>query len=151
MAAIVISYTLFLTSQFDVIFTFANQLFGEFRWHNLHIILCAFSLLVLKCFTITHKLSALQIRRLEQSTAFNDKTERFITAKISGNVLKRGVEQIQCYVSAVHNCKYIRLRIKTVEWNTHLTLREVSSQLQKHQAAQMSRRISVEQRRLLLG
>ena len=34
---IVIGYTLFLTSQYDVIFTFANQCFGEVCWHNMHI------------------------------------------------------------------------------------------------------------------
>jgi len=36
---IVTGYTLFVTSQYDVIFTFANQRFGEVCWHNMHIIL----------------------------------------------------------------------------------------------------------------
>jgi len=38
------------------------------------------------------------------------KTDQFMTAKISGNALKQGVEYTQCYVSAVHNCKTTRLR-----------------------------------------
>jgi len=43
------------------------------------------------------------------------KTEQFITAKISGNALKQGVEHAQCYVSAVHSCKNTRLRECLVE------------------------------------
>jgi len=37
MVVIATGYALFLTSQYDVIFTFANQCFGEVCWHNLHI------------------------------------------------------------------------------------------------------------------
>jgi len=36
MVVIVSGYTLFVTSQYDVIFTFANQHFGEVCWHNVH-------------------------------------------------------------------------------------------------------------------
>jgi len=54
----------------------------------------------------------LQVRRLEQNTALNAKTEQFITAKICGNALKQGSRTNQCYVSAVHNCKNVRLRLK---------------------------------------
>jgi len=60
-------------------------------------------------------ISALQVRRLEESTALNAKTEQCITAKLSGNELNRGVEHTQCYVSAFHDCKNVRLRIETVE------------------------------------
>jgi len=42
----VTGYMLFVTSQYDVIFNFANQSFGEVCWHNMHIILHALSLLV---------------------------------------------------------------------------------------------------------
>jgi len=43
-------------------------------------------------------------------------TEQFITAKISGNALKQGsIERMQSYVSAVHNCKNVSLRIKGME------------------------------------
>jgi len=49
-------------------------------------------------------------------------TGRFITVRISGNALKQGggtsdsslVEHTQYYVRAGHNCKNIRLRIKTM-------------------------------------
>jgi len=34
---IVTRYTMFVTSQYDVILTFANQRFGEVCWHNVHI------------------------------------------------------------------------------------------------------------------
>ena len=37
LVVIVTGYTLFVTSQYDVIFTFANQLFGEVCWHNMNI------------------------------------------------------------------------------------------------------------------
>jgi len=37
MVVIVTGYTLFVTSQYDVILTFANQRFGEDCCHNLHI------------------------------------------------------------------------------------------------------------------
>jgi len=53
--------------------------------------------------------------RQQQNTALKANTEQFITAEISGNALKQGVEHTQCYGSAIHNCKNIRLRIKTVE------------------------------------
>ena len=37
-----------------------------------------------------HKfLSALQVRRPEQNTVLNARTEQFITAKVSGNALKQ--------------------------------------------------------------
>jgi len=39
MVVIVNGYMRFVTSQYHVIFTFANQCFGEFYWHILHIIL----------------------------------------------------------------------------------------------------------------
>jgi len=37
MVVIVIEYTLFVTSQHDVIFTFAHQRFSKVCWHNIHI------------------------------------------------------------------------------------------------------------------
>jgi len=37
MVVIVTRYTMFVTSQYDVILTFANQRFGEVSWHNVHI------------------------------------------------------------------------------------------------------------------
>jgi len=72
------------------------------------------------CHCHEHKLPALQVRRPEQNTTLNAKTEQFITVKMSGNALKQGSR-------------------------THSVLRQDSSQLQKHQAARMSRRIAVKQ------
>jgi len=62
------------------------------------------------CHCNEHKLSALQVRRPEQNTALNAKTEKFVTAKISGKALKQ-------------------------ESITHSVLRQCSSQLQKYKAA----------------
>jgi len=62
-------------------------------------------------------ISALQVRRLEQNTELNAKTEKFIIAKISGNALKQGNR-------------------------THSVLHQRSLQLQKYNAARMSRRQS---------
>jgi len=44
MVVICIWCTLFVTSQFDVVFTFPNQRFGEVCWHNMHILLHALPL-----------------------------------------------------------------------------------------------------------
>jgi len=44
MVVIYIWCVLFVTSQFDVIFMFPNQRFGEVCWHNMHILPYAFSL-----------------------------------------------------------------------------------------------------------
>jgi len=55
----------------------------------MHIILHALSLIVVQCATVVN-ISALQIRRPEQNTALNAKTEQFVTAKISGNAWKLG-------------------------------------------------------------
>ena len=37
MVVIVTRFTMFVTSQYDVIFTFVNQRFGEVCWHNVHV------------------------------------------------------------------------------------------------------------------
>jgi len=44
MMVICICCALFVTSQFDVIFTFPNQRFSEVCWHNVHILLHALPL-----------------------------------------------------------------------------------------------------------
>jgi len=49
---IVTGYTLFVTSQYDFIFTFANQSFGEVYSLNVHIILHALSLLVVALYNV---------------------------------------------------------------------------------------------------
>jgi len=89
---IVTGYTVFVTLWYDVVFTFANQRFGDVCWHNMHNILNALSLLVvLQCVTVMNlNYERSQGRKSEQNTALNAKTEQFITAKISGNALKQG-------------------------------------------------------------
>ena len=53
MVVIVAGYTLFVTSQYDIIFTCADQRFGEVCWHNMRIVLHALSLLVVgHCVTV---------------------------------------------------------------------------------------------------
>jgi len=53
MVVIVTAYTLFVTSQYDIIFTCATQRYGEVCWHIMHIILHALSLLVVvQCVTV---------------------------------------------------------------------------------------------------
>jgi len=50
----------------------------------------------------------LQVRRPEQNTALNAKTEQFITAKISGNALKQGSRTdsvLRQSSSQLQNCK----------------------------------------------
>ena len=111
MVVVATEYMLFVTSQYDVPFTFANQRFGEVGWHNMHIIPHALSLLVVvKCVTVMNMQSALQVKRPEQNTALNAKTEQFITAKLSRNTLKQGTR-------------------------IHSVLRQRSLQLQKYKAA----------------
>jgi len=56
----------------------------------MHVTLHILSLLiVIQCVTVIN-ITVLQVRRLEQNTALNAKTEQFITAKISGNALTQG-------------------------------------------------------------
>ena len=64
------------------------------------------------CVTVMN-ISVLQVRRPEQKTALNAKTEQFIPAKTSGNAFKQGSR-------------------------THSVLCQRSSQLQKYKAARMS-------------
>jgi len=53
MVVIVAGHTLFVASQRDVIFTFANQRFGEAYFHNMRIILHALPfLVVVQCVTV---------------------------------------------------------------------------------------------------
>ena len=100
LVVIATGHMLFVMSQYDVIFTFANQHFGRVFLHNMHTIKHALSLLVVHCVTD----SALQFRRPGQSIALHAKTEQFVYAKLSSHALKQ-VEHTQCYVSAVHNYK----------------------------------------------
>jgi len=54
MVVIVAGYTLSVTPQYDVIFTFANRSFGEGCSYNMHIILHALSCLLTRCCTVCH-------------------------------------------------------------------------------------------------
>jgi len=96
----------------DIIFTFGVGLanFADtacilFYLHTLA------SPVIVQCVTVIHiNWSALQVRRPEQNTAPNAKTEQFVAAKVSGNALKQ------------------RSR-------THSVLRQSSSQLQNYKAS----------------
>jgi len=111
---IVTVYTLFVTSQYDLIFTFGNQRSGEVCCQKIRIILHAPSfLVVVQCVTVMNIIYPLQVRRPEQNTALNAKTEKFITAKISGNTLKQGSR-------------------------AHSVLRHGSSQLQKYKSSHLN-------------
>jgi len=81
----------FVTSQFDVIFMFPNQRFGEVCWHNRHILLHVLPYFMCHC--TVYKLSAFQVR-LSEENKLNATTQQFITAKISGIALNRGVKHI---------------------------------------------------------
>jgi len=87
MVVICIWYALFVTSQFDVIFTFPSQQFGKICWHNRHILLHGLCLFYVSL--DWYKLSALQVRTSEENK-LSATTHQFITAKISGCVLKQG-------------------------------------------------------------
>ena len=68
------------------------------------------------CLCNEHKLSALQVWRPEENAALNATADRAVhNSKIIRQSVKTGIEHTQCYVSVVHKCKNIRLRIKTVE------------------------------------
>jgi len=82
-----IGYTLFMTSQYDVIL-----MFGEVCWHSVHNILHALSLLVIVaygCHCKAHKL----ISALSEKTGAKHST--------------------QPWDRAVQNCKNIQQRVKT--------------------------------------
>ena len=112
-----------MASQFDVIFMFPNQRFGEACWHNMHII--PHTLPYFMCHCTEYKLSELQVR-ISEENKLNATTQQFITAKISGCALKTGSK-------------------------THSSLRPSNLQLQ-NQAALMSCRIrAVEHRKCAAG
>jgi len=116
---------------------FWQILLTQYAYYSIHIPL----LVVEQCVTViktNYCISALQVRRPEQSTALNAKTEQFITAKIPGNALKQesrthlmlrssqlqkykaahkksGVKHTQHSDKAVHNCKNVRMRECLVE------------------------------------
>jgi len=87
MMAISIWCALFVTSQFDVIFVFPNNVLGRFVD-----IICIF-LYTHSPYFMYHctenKLSMLQARISEETTIIAT-TQQFITAKISGCPLKQG-------------------------------------------------------------
>jgi len=87
MVVVCIWCALFVTSQFDFIFMFRNQRFGEVCWHNRHIRLHALPYFMCHC--TEYKLSALQVR-ISEENKLNATTQQFISAKISGCVLKEG-------------------------------------------------------------
>ena len=101
----------FVMSQYDVIFMFPNQRFGEVCWHNMHICLHA---LLLVYSALTHKLSALQVRISEENT-LNTTTQQFISAKYQAARWNRGVKHAHHCVRTIYNCK-IRLHWCLVEY-----------------------------------
>jgi len=84
MVVICIWCVLFVTSQFDVIFMFTNQRFGEVCCHNRHFLLHALPYFMCHC--TEYKISAL-LFRISEENLLNAITQQFITAKISGCVL----------------------------------------------------------------
>jgi len=112
MVVICIWGALFVTSQFHVIFMFPNQRLAKFV--DIVGIFFYMHSPYFMCHCTEYKLSALQFR-ISQENKLNAKTEQFITAKLSGWVLKQGSK-------------------------THSALRQSNLQLQK-EAALMTRRI----------
>ena len=68
MVVICIWCALFVTSQFDVIFMFPNQLFGEVCWLNMRIFLHVLPLFCVFALTINYLRSKLDYRRKMNST-----------------------------------------------------------------------------------
>ena len=88
---VVIWCALFVTSQFNVIFMFPNYVLAKFVD-----IICIFLYIhspYLMCHCTEYKLSALQVG-LSEKNKLNATTQQFITAKISGCVLKQGSETL---------------------------------------------------------
>ena len=104
MVVISIWYALFVMSQFDVIFMFPNQRFGEVCWHNMRILLQYTHSPYFMCHCTEYKPSALQARISEENT-LNAKTKQFITAYISDCALKQGIKQSHHCVRTIYNCK----------------------------------------------
>jgi len=87
MVVICIWCALLVTSQFDVIFIFPNQRFGEV-WHNMHILLHVYALPYFMCHCTECKLSALLVT-ISEENKLNATTQQFLTAKISDCALKQ--------------------------------------------------------------
>jgi len=89
---IVTAYTLLVTLWYDVIFTFAKQLFDEVCWHNIRIILHAFSLLVVVQYASVMNTYYQHFKLWERcKTQHSAKTEQLITPKVSVNTLKQEI------------------------------------------------------------
>ena len=108
--------SLFVTSQFDVMFTFPNQHFGEVCWHNMHTLLHALPYFMCHC--TEYKLSALQIK-ISEENKLNATTQQFVTAKISGCALKQGSKthssQRQSNLQPQNEAVLMSCRIRAVE------------------------------------
>jgi len=111
---IVTGKSLFVTPQYDVIFTFANQRFGE---HIMHIILHALSILVvaqsITVMNVTYQRSKLGNRSKTQHSKLSQSSSQL--QKYPATRQNTGVEHTQRYVSEVQNFKNMWLRIKTAE------------------------------------
>ena len=115
---------LFVTSQLDVRFMFANQLFREICWHNIHILLHALPQFM--CHNCTeYKLSAIQVT-ISDEYKLKATTQQFMTAKISGCALKQ-------------------------ESKTHSSLRQGNLQLQNQTSLMSCRILAVEHRKCATG
>jgi len=123
MVVICIWCALFATSQFDVIFMFPKQRFGEVSWHNMHILLHALSLFYVPLHWIW-VISALSWDI--GGNTLNATTQQFTTAKISGCALKKRSE-------------------------THSSLRQSNLQMQNQAALMCSRIRAVEHRTCAAG
>jgi len=91
-----------VTSQFDVIFMFSNQRFGEVSTDNMHIL--PHALPYFMCHCTEYKLSTLQVRILEENK-LNAAIQQFITAKISGCASKQMRKHSHHCFRAIYNCK----------------------------------------------
>ena len=123
MVVICIWWVLFVTSHFDAISMFPNNVLAKFV--DIIFIFFYTHYPYFMCYCTEYKLSALQLRILEESK-INATTQQFITAKISGCAWKPGSK-------------------------THSSLRQSNLQLQ-NEAALMSCRIrAVEHRKCAAG
>jgi len=136
MVVICIWFSLFVTSQFDVIFMFPNQRFGEVCWHILRICIFVYThspYFMRHC--TEYKLSALQVR-ISEENILNAAIQQCTTAKISGCTLKQGSKthsslrqsNLQLQNAVMCPSHFCRVRVTSPSSQSHLNFFRVESE-----------------------
>ena len=127
MVVICVWCPLFVTSQYDVMFMFPNQQFGEVFWHNTQFLLHALPLIYTSQFDVKFKFPNQRFGDVfwhNMHIHLHALPLIYVSRNWRWTISAPGWD---IYDTAVHNCKNMRLRVKTGEWNTHHCVRQFTT------------------------